>query len=63
MNKCKSCVYAQEIHEYDTGVICEKRGNTNVCAYCIDYLSKRQRKKLQKAKEKLDKLTAQAEEK
>lgn len=63
MNKCKSCIYMQEIHEYDTGVVCEKRGNTSVCSQCIDYVSKRQVKKLAKIKSKLEKLKAKAKKK
>lgn len=61
MNKCKSCIYLQELHEYDTSVVCEKRGNTNVCSKCIDYASKRQIEKLAKLKKKLDKPKAKAE--
>lgn len=61
MNKCKSCIYLQELHEYDTSVVCEKRGYTNVCSKCIDYASKRQIEKLAKLKKKLDKLKAKAE--
>lgn len=63
MNKCKSCMHLEEIHEYDAGVVCKKRGNTSVCSKCIDYLSKRQVKKLEKLKNKVEKLKVQTEEK
>lgn len=63
MNKCKSCIYMQEMHEYDIGVVCEKRGNTSVCSQCIDYMSKRQLKKLERIKKKLAKLKAKAKKK
>jgi hypothetical protein len=53
----------QEIHEYDTGVVCEKRGYTSVCSQCINYVSKKQLKKLARIKSKLDKLKAQAKKK
>ena len=63
MNKCKSCIYMQEMHEYDAGVVCEKRGHTSVCSKCIDYVSKRQVKKLAKLKAKVEKLKEKSEEK
>ena len=50
----------EEIHEYDSGVVCKKRGDTTVCSKCIDYVSKRQLKKLARIKKKLDKLKAKS---
>ena len=53
----------EEIHEFDSGVVCEKRGDTTVCSKCIDYVSKRQLKKLERIKKRLEKLKAKAKKK
>lgn len=46
----------QEIHVYDSRVVCEKRGDTTVCSKCVDYVSKRQLRKLARIKKKLEAL-------